>query len=155
MTIALSTPVTGAAQTGFTLPTYTVASDIAPDINGKQWAVTALGGTQASVRVHAISDPFTITFNRPKVPKVLPSPNPVTGKYGPIPRNKHVYVIRKGVNYAANQAPDVMVIRIEVSIPAGCDAYDPANVRAAYSLAIGSLSQVSSGAGDTAVNGIL
>jgi len=67
MTISYTNPVTGAAQTGLTSPTYTLVADIAPDVNGRQWAVSALGGTQTGVRTHSASDPFTITVMRPKV----------------------------------------------------------------------------------------
>lgn len=155
MTWSPSSPVTGGAQTGLTSPTYTLTVDVAPDVNGKQHAVTALGGTQTSVRSHSVSDPFTVTFIRPKNPRVLPSANPVTGKYGSIPRNTYHMVVRKGVNYAANQAPDQMVARLSVDVPAGSDSYDAANVRAAMSLIVGILSQQSSGAGDTLVSGIL
>lgn len=155
MTWSPSTPVTGGAQTGFTSPTYTLSSDVAPDVNGKQHAVTALGGTQASVRTHAVSDPFTVTFIRPKSPRALPSANPVTGKYASIPRNTYGLVVRKGVNYAANTAPDVAIARLYIDVPAGSDAYDPANVRAMCSLLAGLLSQQSSGLGDTLVSGIM
>jgi len=155
MSVSLTSPVTGAAQTGFTSPTYTLTTDIAPDVNGKQWAITALGGTQASVRSHSVSDPFTATVYRPKVPASLPSPNPITGKYGPIPSNRHSTVVRKGVNYAANQAPLIATARVLIDIPAGSDAYDAANIRALYSLLIGALTQQAAGFGDTAVTGIL
>lgn len=155
MTWSPSTPVTGGAQTGFTSPTYTLTQDVAPDVNGKQHAVTALGGTQAGVRVHSVSDPFTVTYNRPKNPRVLPSPNAATGKYGPVPRNVHTLIIRKGVNFAANNAPDLFLMRLEMSVPAGADAYDASNVRAAMSLLAGILSQQSSGAGDTLATGIM
>lgn len=150
-----STPVTGAGQTGFTAPTYTLTTDVAPDINGKQHAVTTLGGTQAGVRTHAVSDPFTVTFTRPKSPRVLPSANPVTGKFASIPRNTYGLIVRKGVNYAANQAPDVCIARLSIDVPAGADAYDSANIRALMSLLAGILSQQASGAGDTLVSGIL
>jgi len=155
MTWALSTPVTGGAQTGFTSPTYTMSTDVAPDVNGKQHAVTALGGTQATVRTHAVSDPFTITFSRPKNPKVLPSPNSVTGKYPSVPRNVYTLLVRKGVNFAANNAPDIMLTRCEISVPAGADAYDAANVRAAIALLVGALNQLSAGVGDTLATGII
>lgn len=155
MTWSPSTPVTGGAQTGLTSPTYTLTADIAPDVNGKQHAVTALGGTQTGVRSHSVSDPFTMTWNRPKNPRVLPSPNPTTGKYPPIPRNVHTCIIRKGVNFAANNAPDIMLIRCEISVPAGADAYDAANVRAAVSLLVGALNNQSAGAGDALVTGII
>jgi hypothetical protein len=42
MTIALTTPVTGTAQTGLTSPTYTVVADTPPNAYSKQYAVTAL-----------------------------------------------------------------------------------------------------------------
>jgi len=155
MTWGLTTPVTGSAQTGFTAPTYTMTQDVAPDVNGKQHAVTALGGTQAGVRTHSVSDPFTITVNRAKNPKVLPSPNAVTGKYSSVPRNVHTFNVRKGVNFAANNAPDLMLVRCEISVPAGADAYDAANVRAALSLLIGALTQQSAGLGDLAATGII
>jgi hypothetical protein len=155
MTWSPSTPVTGGAQTGFTSPTYTLTQDVAPDVNGKQHAVTALGGTQTGVRTHSVSDPFTVTWSRPKNPRVLPSPVASTGKYGPIPRNVHTLIVRKGVNFAANNAPDLFLMRLEMSVPAGSDAYDSANIRAAMSLLAGILSQQSSGAGDSLATGII
>jgi hypothetical protein len=155
MSIAVTSPITGAAQTGFTAPTYTNVTDVAPDINGRQYAVTALGGTQTGVRTHAVSDPFTVTFMRPKSPKALQSPNPVTGRYGSVPKNTYSVIIRKGVNFAANQAPEVMLARTYIDVPAGSDAYDSANIRAAISALIGALTQVSAGLGDTLVNGVI
>lgn len=155
MTWSLTSPVTGGAQTGFTSPTYTLTTDVAPDVNGKQSAVTALGGTQTGVRTHAVSDPFTVTFVRPKSPKALPSANPVTGKYASIPRNTYGVIVRKGVNVAANVAPEVAIARVYIDVPAGSDSYDAANIRALMSLLAGVLSQQSSGAGDTLVSGIM
>jgi hypothetical protein len=155
MTWNPSSPVTGGAQTGFTSPTYTLTTDTAPDVNGKQHAVTAIGGTQTGVRSHSVSDPFTVTFIRPKNPRALQSANPVTGRYGAIPRNSYGLVVRKGVNYAANQAPEMAILRIQIEVPAGSDSYDPANIRAMLSLASGALFEQASGAGDTLVSGIL
>jgi len=129
--------------------------DVAPSINGKQYAVTVLGGTQTNVRVHAISDPFTITYERPAQPKALPSANPVTGRYGTIPKNRHVFRVRKGVYFAANQAPEVALFELTMNIPAGSDAYDSVKIRAAPSALIGSASQLSSGMGDTLVSGVM
>lgn len=155
MSIALTSPVDGLDQTGFTDPDYTVVTDVAPSANGKQYAVTAVGGTQTGVRTHAVSDPFTITFFRPLAPKALASPNPVTGRYGAVPKNTYTVIIRKGVNYAANQAPEVMIVRLTVDVPAGADAYDSANIRAGLSAALGSLAQQSSGFGDLLINGVI
>lgn len=156
MAYSPTTPVTGGLQTGMTTPAWTIVADVAPDVNGKQNACTALAsGTAAGVRYHSISDPFTATFSRPKNPKVLPSPNPVTGNYGTIPKNVSTFIVRKGVNFAANQAPQLMLVRCEISVPAGADAYDAVNVRAAISLLIGLLNQQSAGVGDTIVTGVL
>jgi len=155
MTWSPTSPVTGGAQTGFTSPTYTLTTDVAPDVNGKQHAVTAVGGTQTGVRTHSVSDPFTVTFIRPKSPKALPNANPVTGKYASVPMNTYGLIVRKGVNYAANQAPVNCVARLYIDVPAGSDAYDSANIRALASLLSGILSQQSAGAGDTLISGIL
>jgi hypothetical protein len=48
-----------------------------------------------------------------------------------------------------------MQIRTEIEVPAGADAADPANVRAALSLMIGALNQISASIGDTAVTGVI
>lgn len=151
-----SSPVTGGAQTGFTSPTYTLTSDVFPGgVNGKQHAVTALGGTQTGVRAHSVSDPFTISFVRPSNPKTLPSPNQLTGKYGSVPRNTYGIIVRKGVNFAANNAPEVFVTRLMMDVPAGSDSYDAPNIRASLSLLVGALSNQSANVGDTLVTGIL
>lgn len=155
MAYSPTSPVTGAAQTGFTTPTYTLTSDTAPDNNGKQHAVTALGGTQAGVTTHSVSSPFTATFKRPKVLKNLGQPNPATGLIRDVPRNNYELLVRKGVTPAVNQPATTMIVRTIIEVPAGSDSYDAANVRAALSLAIGMLSQVSSGFGDTTVTAIL
>jgi hypothetical protein len=155
MTITVDAALAGGAQTGFTSPVYNTVADKAPDVNSTQVAVTSLGGTQVGVRSHSISDPFTITVSKPKNPRGLPSQNPVTGKFGDIPFNRTSIVVRKGVNYAANQAPLIAIARVYFDVPAGADAYDSANVRALASALIGLLEDQSSGVGDSAVTGIV
>lgn len=155
MTVALSSPVTGAAQTGLTSPTYTVVSDQAPNAYSKQWAVTALGGTQSGVDVHGASKPFTFTASRPAQIRSAPVPNPVTGVMANAPRNVYTLLTRKGVVPGASQNPQVALIRTEVSVVAGSDLQEPANVRAMASFHIGCLSQLSAGIGDTAVTALL
>lgn len=155
MAIALTTPVTGLAQTGLTSPTYTVVSDIAPDNNGKQWAVTALGGTQTGVIPHTVASPFTTTFVRPKQLKALSRVNPVTGELRNVPRNTYKVITRKGVYPLVNQAAVTMTITTTIDVPAGADTYDPLSIRAALSMHLGSLSQQSAGIGDTAVSAII
>jgi len=155
MSLAIPGSITGGAQTGFTTPGYTTTADKAPDVNMNQSAVTALTGTQTGVRSHAVSDPFTITVIKPKNVRILPSPNPVTGKYGPVPSNRYQVLIRKGANFAANNAPAVCMIRLLMDVPAGADAYDAANIRGAVSCLVGFLNGVSAGCGDTLTTGIL
>jgi len=111
MTWAPSTPVTGAAQTGFTSPTYTLSVDTYPGVNGKQHAVTATGGTQTGVRTHSVSDPFTISGGRPTSLRSLPAVNG-NGGYSSVPRNTYFVITRKGVNIAANQPVVTMLISI-------------------------------------------
>lgn len=155
MTVALSSPVTGAAQTGLTTPTYTLTADTPPVSHSKQWAITALGGTQTGVEAHAMSQPFTIAVFRPAVPKSLGTPNPSTGVISNIPRNVTKVVLRKGVNVAADQAPVNAIFTLTMDVPAGADVYDPESLRAALSCLFGSLSQQSAGIGDTLVSAVL
>lgn len=155
MTITVSSPVTGAAQTGFTSPTYTLVADTPPDVNSKQNAVTALGGTQAGVTIHSVASPFTITAFRPRTFKALGNPNPVTGLVPSVPINSYRILVRKGVLPLAGQPFKNASVDITVNVPAGSDTADAPNVRAALSLAIGALSQMSAGIGDTSVSGIL
>lgn len=155
MTISLSSPVTGAAQTGLTSPTYTVVSDTAPTPEGKQWVVTALGGTQTGVTSSSVSSPFTITFFRPKAFSVARLVDAVTGILRNNPVNTWKVVVRKGTTPLAGQAAQTLVMTTSIGVPAGSDLNDPANVRASLSLAIGALSQVSAGLGDALVTGIM
>lgn len=153
MSFSLSA-ITGGAQTGFTTPGYTPTVDQAPDVNGKQYAVTALTGTQNGVTVHTVQSPFTLTYWRPKILKLLPSIG-INLQYSNVPNNKSSFITRKGVTIAANQPPRVLTIRTEIEVPAGAETYDSANVRAALSAHIGGLNQASSGIGDTLVNNLL
>lgn len=154
MSWGLTSPVTGGAQTGFTSPTYTTVADVAPDVNGKQQAVSALGGTQAGVTVHSVAAPFTVTFIRPKTFKALGKTNPITGLLPSVPKNKLRVIVRKGVLPLAGQPYSVAVCDLTISIPAGSDTADPANIRAMLSLLVGAINQQSAGIGDTAVSGI-
>jgi len=150
-----STPVTGAAQTGFTSPTYTLTTDIAPSANGKQFAVTALGGTQASVDTHSVSKPFTITFFRPVQLKTLPQANPVTGIIKSVPINQYKLITRKGAAPAANQVNIVPRITTIIEVPAGTDTYEPEEIRAMISAHFGIAFANSAGIGDSCISGII
>jgi len=155
MSITLSSPVTGSAQTGLTNPTYTHVVDVAPDANGKQYAVTALGGTQVGVDIHSISKPFTVTFVRPANFRLLSAVNPVTGSLANVPRNTWKVITRKGACPLANQPAVPILIRTIIEVPAGVDTYEPEDLRAALSMHIGSLTQVSAGIGDSCISGVM
>lgn len=155
MTVSLTSPIAGSAQTGLTSPTYTLVADTAPDINGKQWAVTALGGTQVGVLPHSVSQPFTVSVFRPKVFKALGKPNPTTGLIGNVPNNTNKIITRKGVLPAAGQPARIATITTVIDVPAGSDTADPASLRAMLSAHFGAVAQQSAGIGDTIVNGVL
>lgn len=154
MSFAPSSPITGGAQTGFTAPTYTIAADTPPDVNAKQYAVTALGGTQAGVIVHSVSSPFTLTMFKPKVFKHL---KPVNSQnvLPDVPYNTYKVITRKGVLPLAGQAARNMMVTTIIELPAGSDVADVPNVRAALSSHIGALTAQSAGIGDTTVSGVL
>lgn len=155
MAISLTSPVSGASQTGLTTPTYTVAVDSAPDTNMKQWAVTALGGTQPGVAVSSGSSPFTVNFVKPKVFKTLGKANPVTGLIKNVPHNTYKVITRKGVIPLAGQPTIAMPITTEIPVPAGVDIADPLNLKAALSLHIGALQQIAAGLGETTISNSL
>lgn len=155
MTFALTTPVAGALATGFTAPTYTLTADSPPANNGKQWAVTALGGTQAGVIPHTVAAPFTISMFKPLLFKFLQPVNAITGVLKNVPMNVYKVITRKGVLPLAGQAYKNMVITTSIEVPAGADTADGPNIQAAISAHIGALAQQSAGIGDTTKSGIL
>jgi hypothetical protein len=69
--------------------------------------------------------------------------------------NQYTVLTRKGVLPLAAQPYATAMVKTIVSIPAGSDVADPANLRAMLSAHIGALSQQSAGIGDTSVSGIL
>lgn len=157
MSFTLTSPVTGGAQTGFTSPTYTIQLDSAPTGSaGKQYAVSAIGGTQTGVdATSSPSRPFTVTLSRPQVLRTLGPVDPVTGVLRSVPRNTYKVIVRKGVTPLAGQSAAVLNATLELAIPAGADIADAANVRAALSLLIGSLNSISASIGDSVVTGVI
>lgn len=147
--------ITGGTQTGLTTPTYTLVSDTPPSQGQKQWAVSALGGTQTNVRANTISDPFAATFYKPTTPKALPSANPVTGKYASVPVNTYGLLIRKGLKIDAAGTLAVGRVRVNFDIPAGSDASDAINIRAMISFLVGLLNEESDDLSDTLLTGVL
>jgi hypothetical protein len=154
MTWSPTSPLTGASQSDLTSPTYTLTSDVAPNSNGEQSAVTALGGTQTGVTAHSVSSPFTLTITRPKVLKVL-GPANAAGIVANVPRNVYKVITRKGVTPLAGNPAQTAIITTEISVPAGADSYDAVNLEAALSCHIGALSDQSTGLGDVVQTGVL
>jgi len=156
MSFTLTSPVTGGDQTGLTSPTYTIAADTPPNSSGKQYAVTALGGTQSGVDASSSpSRPFTVTLERPAVLRQLGAVDPVTGQLRSVPKNVYKIRVRKGVTPLSSQPAALLMATLQLEIPAGADTADAANVRAALSLMIGSLNQISASIGDTLVTGVI
>jgi hypothetical protein len=156
MTVNVTSPITGSAQTGFTAPTYTHVADVAPTAQGKQIAITAIGGTQAGVdTASTASRPFTLSITRPAVIKSLSPVDPVTGQLRSVPRNTYTFVGRKGVTPLAGQASVTAILRVQLDVPAGADLADAPNIRALISMVFGAINQVSAGFGDSAVSGVI
>lgn len=157
MTISVTSPLSGGAQTGFTAPTYTLVDDVAPSgSNAKQYAVSALGGTQpAGVDVHAVSRPFTVTVVRPKSFKMLGTPHPATGVVSNVPFNNWKVIVRKGVTPLAGQASRIANCTANVAVPAGADVADADCIRALLSVLVGALSDISAEFGDSLIDGTL
>jgi hypothetical protein len=155
MSFAPSSPVTGAAVAGLTSPTYTLTTDVAPSINGKQYAITGLGGTQTGVDTNSVSKPFSVSFFRPSVLKTLPQANPVTGVIKNIPMNTYKLITRKGASPAANQSAMVARITTTIEVPAGTDTFEPEDLRAMCSLHFGVGWAQASGIADTIISGII
>lgn len=155
MSFAPSSPVTGGAQTGLTSPTYTLTADTPPVPHAKQYAVSALGGTQTGVEVHALSNPFTIAMFKVAAPKALPAANPATGAIYNVPKNVLKLVVRKGLEVAADQPRQFGQINTSFDLPAGTDSYDSESIRAMLSLYIGVLSANSAAIGDSLISNTL
>ena len=158
MSFAPSSPVTGSPMTGLTSPTYTLSADVYPaGVNGKQYAVTALGGTQTGVFAHSVDRPFTIAMTRPKSVRSGPSVGAfATGKVGTIPKNEFSIIVRKGVASNTTYAPyEVELIKMTIAVPTGAGTADAVNVRAALSLLFGTCFASSDAIGDTIVSAVL
>jgi hypothetical protein len=155
MTWSPDSSITGAAQTGLTSPTFTIASDLAPDANSRQYVVTSLGGTQTGVRASSAGDPFTATIRKDKVYKALPARNPVNGAYGNVPMNKTELLVRKGVYIDSDNTIRNANLRVIAELPAGSEVTDSANIRALASFALGLLAEESADFGDSLVTGII
>lgn len=154
MSYSPSSPLTGAAQTNLTSPTYTLSADSAPSNNGVQFAVTGLGGTQTNVLTTGAATPFTLSFFKPAVLKQKKID--VFGNLVAAPMNVYKQITRKSVKLDGfGNAVRTALITTTIELPAGCEAHDAANVRAALSLHIGALNNQSASIGDAVILGVI
>jgi len=148
-----TSPITGATVPGFTSPTYSVTQDASSPYGPKHYLVTTIGGTQAGVVAHSTAKPFTMTYHPPKTWQRPPKAN----KNGIFPapgRNvQKVYSVH-AVDYATGSTADATIMT-QISIPAGAESFDGANVKALIAAHIGLLSQQASGLADTTITGIV
>lgn len=134
MSFQPASPVVGAAITGLTSPTYTLTADAPPNPQSKQYAVTALGGTQTGVSIHSPSSPFIFVISRPASFKPMSLVNPVTGQLASVPKNTWKILVVKGAVPLAGQSPSNIVFRGEFVIPAGVETNSSAELKAVLSL---------------------
>jgi|SwirhirootsSR3_FD_contig_111_895909_length_2970_multi_4_in_0_out_0_2 hypothetical protein len=146
--------ITGSAQTNLSSPVYTWVADLPPDAASKQWAVSALAGTQTGVRVHTAGDPFTLAIRRGRY-NSLPAKNPVNGSYPNVPMNRIEILSRKGVYIDSANTVRVANLRLIAELPAGCEQFDAPNIRALCSNLFGVIAEESSDLGDTYVSGLI
>lgn len=137
MAYAPASPITGATVTGLTTPTYTIAADQNPAMNGKQWYVSALGGTQTGVSTHTGSCPFTVSVFRVVNFNKAPVLAPNGGFRTTVPKNRFSRIYRKGMLPLAGQPYEVAMRRESWDIPAGSDTADAASIKALVSMSSG------------------
>lgn len=148
------TPIAGSAVIGLTSPTYTLTADTAPALNGKQYIVSALGGTQTDAVSHTASAPFTVTFFKPLLVKAYDF---LKGKASG-QTNQYKLIVRKGVRTALESSTyRDSVARVEISViaPVGSDAISQGDLKALLSCASGVLANQASGIYDSVVAGSL
>lgn len=147
MSLQLTSPLSGVAQTGQTSPTFTLTADTAPDTNGKQWVVSALGGTQGNASANTVGFPFVITLWRPKVWKAFTGAiASLVGFNRSVPRNEWTYKTIKGV--AVNSVGGISIAEIEtrVRIPVGAftSSNGPDDLKSLHACHLGMLTQTGS-----------
>lgn len=150
---APTSPVVGGIPTGFTAPTYTLSLDTSPSLNSKQYAITAIGGTQSSVDLNSISKPFTVSMFRPVT--LSGQPTLVNGVVKGLKNNIFKIITRKGALPVAGAVPSTILVTTTISVPSGVDVVEPEEIKAAMALHSGVLYQNCAGITDTVLQGTL
>jgi len=155
MAFSPASPVTGAAISGFTSPTMTLALDIAPTPYGRQYAISALGGTQTGASPNSPTLPYTVTMVRPTM---LKSIAPIkTGSNQLTANNRNIWkmVFRKGAVLNANGTIGIAISHIDWDLPAGMEAFAAAELKTLISFQIGILWSNAQGIYDTLATGVM
>lgn len=156
MSLTVTSPITGVALTGLTTPTFTLASDSPPDLNSYRYVITALGGTQTGATAQTGADnPFDLTLQRAPTLRQGPSVDSLNRIIGQPGRNITRISGRKGmrVNSASSQRFPAY-IRVEISIPAGAESVDPAEIKSFLSMEFGAMYNNAQGICDTVITGV-
>jgi len=154
MTWSPDSSITGATVTGLTSPTYTLAADLAPDSNSRQYYVSAVGGTQTNVRAHTAGDPFMAVVRRTPY-RSRPNANPINGAYPNVPMNKIEILARKGLFIDSNETVRNGNLRLVAELPAGSALNDAVNIKALVSFLIGLLTEESDDYADSLIKGVV
>jgi len=145
---------TGGTMTGFTTPAFGIVAVLAPAWNAIRRLITSVSGTGTSgVDVASATKPFESVFYTPSNIRSSPVPNPISGKYPPIPVNQYRLVTKKGGDVNADGVVATMVVKTSIDVPAGMEIADPDQVKAALSYHIGHLSENSVGIYETVTAG--
>jgi len=139
-----TSPVTGAAVTGLTSPTYTLTAIAAANAWSKAYAVTALGGTQTGVSVSSTSNPFTVTAYQPQNIRILNAVD-ANNVLRNVPYNTWGVRTNKGMLPLAGQAYKNGTAETRFSIPAGSDLADAPSINALVSAHAGVVYQQADG----------
>lgn len=139
----ISSPVTGSAQPDLTNPTYTLSADTPPNLNSRQWYVSAVGGTQPDVTVHSASAPFTVTLIRPSSLKTASaSVLAALGLVSNVPKNKYSLLIRKAADINVGGGMGVATARLDLEIPVESPDSNQNQLEAMFSILGGCYSQI-------------
>lgn len=146
MSLTLTSPVTGAAQTGFTSPTFTLTADTfePQGMIGKQWVVSAIGGSQGNTSTNKLGLPFTVSIARTKTLRsITEAVSNFIGYKVSVPRNEYVITARKGIAVNVLGGLSVAMIKATISLPVGSfvGTNSADDIRALHSLFIGALNQ--------------
>jgi hypothetical protein len=143
-----------AAVAGFTSPTFTTVQSSTTVPNGKQYSVTARGGTQPGglTDVNSASRPFSFLATRPATIQQLPALN-AAGVLPNVPVNVYTLGTRKGLTVLSGQPSVPGYVKSSFGIPAGADLADANAVAAMLVAHAMAIAQMAQGIIDTAQSG--